>query len=102
MQAFAQEIREELQREHACLDMIPALQPGGSGSGTDTEAQLLTPAAALHAAAEPLEHMLDCEVAQEEASVWVDVVCSHAGTAMVMRACVVTQVSHTFCTLSCS
>ncbi len=71
--------------------MIPALQPNSSGG--HTEATLLLPAAALHAAAQPLEHMLECEVAQEEASVWVECVCSHAGAAKVLRACIVTQVN---------
>ncbi len=70
--------------------MIPALQPNSGGD--HNEANLLLPAAALHAAAEPLEHMLGCEMAQEEASVWVECVCSHAGVAMVLRACIVTQV----------
>lgn len=70
--------------------MIPALQPGIGGGLSDE--QLLLPAAALHAAAAPLDHMLGCEVTQDEASVWADAVCAHAGTAMVMRACIVTQV----------
>jgi hypothetical protein len=67
--------------------MIPALQPSSRA-----DAELLLPAAALQAAAAPLEHMLGCEVTQEEASVWVECVCSHVGMAMVIRACSVTQV----------
>lgn len=43
-QAFVREIQEELQREHACLDMIPALQMSGD---LCYEQQLLLPAAAL-------------------------------------------------------
>jgi hypothetical protein len=77
--------------------MIPTLQPIG-GSGLCDKQQLLLPAAVLRAAAAPLEHMLDCEMRQEEASVWVECVCSNAGAAMVLRACIVTQVqqlSHT-------
>ncbi len=96
--AFALEIQEELQREHACLDMIPSLQPN---IDSHTDAQMLLPAAALHAAAVSLEHMLGCEVAHEEANVWVECVCSHAGTAMVMRACVVTQVSQIIYNFAC-
>jgi len=49
--------------------MIPALQPSSRA-----DAELLLPAAALQAAAAPLEHMLGCEVTQEEASVWVECV----------------------------
>ena len=70
--------------------MIPVLQPCIGGSLSDE--QLLLPAAALHAAAAPLDHMLGCEVTQDEASVWADAACANAGTAMVMRACIVTQV----------
>ena len=69
--------------------MIPALQK--SSWCDDGAAELLLPAAALHAAAAPLEHLLGCEVTQEEAGVWVESICGHAGALLVMRACVVTQ-----------
>jgi hypothetical protein len=69
--------------------MIPALQKGRDGD--DGVAEELLPAAALHAAAAPLEHLLGCDVTRDEASVWVDCICGHAGTALLLRACVVTQ-----------
>jgi hypothetical protein len=84
-QTIAQEIQEELQRQHACLDMLPALHQGD-------EQQLLLPAALLLAAAASSELMLGCAMTQDEAGVWVARVCENVGAAMVLRACAVTQV----------
>ena len=93
-----QEAQEELQLEHACLDMIPALQPNNESADDDVE--MLLPAAVLRAAAAPLEHMLGCEMTLHESSVWAKCVSGHAGMAKVLRACTITQVNVSLATAS--